>query len=150
MAARAQTSPAVRELVAGLTEEERAELLLELAERPADTGPPRDPTPRERLIADLLKDRDHLEGCPVLDGTSPAGLVEAYEQISPAPPPGLRALGVGPGDVVVVARCLKCAGVHHYASPAPAGTRYGEGLHVRALLTQRLAPAVAAELDGTL
>jgi len=149
MAAR---SPSPAALIAGLTEQERAALLLELQRADASVGEAeRDPTPRERLIADLLRERDHLEGCPIIEhSANPAGLVEAYEQISPAPPLALRALGVNPGDVVVVARCLRCSGVHHYASVARPGTRFGDGQHVRALLTQRLTPQAVAELDGTL
>jgi hypothetical protein len=131
-----------RDLVAGLSEQERAELLAELADEQPGTVPVRrDLTPRERLIAGILRERDHLDGCPVFGAADRAiARVEAYDETRPAGP--ARPVP----EPVAVFRCLECG-----------GSRYLDGT-VRDVLLAELRAELRAEgaepadgdLDGTL
>lgn len=105
-------------IIAGLTEEERAALLHDLeAERQSGevTGLERDLTPRERVIGALMRERDHMDGCPVHGATRGTLKVEAYDAFVDAPGPPLRSIGARKGDTVTVTRCQECGGVRYYA-----------------------------------
>jgi hypothetical protein len=105
------TKTSARELVAGLSDSERAELLAELrAEQTATAAAElveRDLTPRERAIRELLRERDHLENCPLVEDERRAiGRVEAYNEVRPA---NLKVGRMVP-EPVTVARCIECGG----------------------------------------
>lgn len=137
-----EREPPVEDNRLGLSDEERLKLLGELADdRPLATIEARELTPRERVIASLLPERAHLEGCPVIDAPASAValVVEASDSISPAPGQALKRLGVRPGDYCTTVRCIQCGGSKHLA-----GT-------VREVLLARLTlEPVLGELDGTI
>jgi len=140
---------------AGLAPAEAEALIAELEATPETTMEARELGPRERATAALLRERDHLDGCPsITDDLDVAGavpLVEAYELVATAPASSLRRAGVGPGDPVIVVRCLRCAGSRHLASPLGPTAPVGAGRHVAAVLVESIRGASGAgELDTTL
>lgn len=124
---------------AGLTPAQRAELLAELERLDAspDTAiQERDLTPREVVLGGFLRERDHLDGCPLIAGGDRllAAFTEAYDQrivTSPGQAPSATAsrLGLKSGDHITHVRCLKCG-----------GDRYGAG---------RVSDVIRAELGRT-
>ena len=140
------------ELPGGITEAQAKKLLEELAADPTSAGSkPRTLTPRERVVASLLRERDHLDGCPVIDDETASAQVEAFEERSPAPGPQLRNMGAGPGSPVVVVRCMSCAGSRYFVSELAPHVPTGQGRHVSALIARTLTPEPAAgELDTSL
>lgn len=148
------TTPTTTTPPAGLTKKEADALRADLLDRPAGAITPRSLTPRERLVASLLPDRAHLDGCPSI-GSDRAGVeAEAYEQVATAPEPSLARQGITPNSVVIVVRCIRCSGVRYYPSPSTWPTvPVGEGRHVSAFLASQLDQAealAASDLDGTL
>ena len=138
-------------LPGGITAKESAALLAALTSPPVDEGAKRRPlTPYERVVASLLRDRDHLDGCPIRDADGQLAQVEAYEDRSPAPGQVLRNQGAVKGSPVVVVRCMTCAAQRHVLSPLPAHTKVGEGLHLKALIASTLTTVEPAGLDTTL
>lgn len=129
--------------LADLDDAARAELLAELAAEAAKRnrevagievdGAERELSAREVAIRALLRDRDHLDGCPVYGST--LGRVEAYEQVKPANPARAE-----PASTMTIARCIECG-----------GSRVRPG-SVPEVLTEVLgaAGASAAELDGSI
>ena len=139
------TTAKAAELVAGLSPEERAELLAELeAEQRSNAEPwapgaqPRELTARERAIRELMRERDHTEGCPLIaDASRTAGRVEAFDETRPRSADGSR-----PAMNVAVVRCVECG-----------GARYLEDVTVREALIEALRDGAAPEaddLDGSL
>ena len=139
--ARTSTKP---DLPGGITQAQRDELLAAIqAERPdVDTPTAAELTPRDLVVASLLKERDHLEGCP-------GARVEAYEERAIAPGPATRNIATA-GDVVVVVRCITCAGVRYRRSPLDRSVALGANRHVDAVIAQALKDVEPEELDGTL
>ena len=146
------TTQTKAELPGGITEGQAKKLLEELAADPTTAGAkPRTLTPREKVVASLLRERDHLDGCPVIDDDKASAQVEASEDRSPAPGPQLRKLGAGPGSPVVTVRCMSCGGDRHFVSELPPQVPTGQGRHVAALIARTLIPEPAAgELDTSL
>lgn len=110
------TKTKTQELIAGLTVDERAQLLRDLAAEEArgdHTGAPRELTPRERVVGTFLRERDHMEGCPVHGATIAPYKTEAYDAEVTAPGTPVRALGAQAGDIVTVARCHGCGGIRY-------------------------------------
>ena len=138
-------------LPGGITEGQRAALLAELVADPTGARTKaRTLTPREAVVASLMRERDHLDGCPVPDDGKASAMVEAYEERAPAPGPQLRSAGAVPGSAVVVVRCIRCAGSRYFVSTAPAHIPVGKGLHVTALIADTLTTTEPAGLDTTL
>ncbi len=123
-----------------------------LAERQAAaTRPPAadESSIETQAVAAMMRERDHLEGCPVHRGQSGYGSdrVEAYEQRVTAPSPGLTQNGVSPGETIVVLHCQECGQLRYF----PQFTTRDEFLD--ASLTQLAGepePEPADDLDGTL
>lgn len=141
----------------------RRELLEELRSRQTSPGdaPLHELSAWEREVDTLLRERDHREGCPVVDRPGFRGRagVEATGEPIAAPGPALRELGLGRGDVVVTAHCRECGAMRYFAPPP--GVRADDPevsrRAVEALLTDRLERALGpggnaapAELDGSL
>ncbi len=144
------TAPA---LPGGITIKDRDVLLKALAADPTNKGATtRSFTPRERVIASLMRPRDHLDGCPVFDDETASAQVEAYEELTPSPGRSLRSQGAVPGSVVVVARCMTCSGTRYFLSAVPAHVGVGQGRHVSALITHTLTADgdATGDLDGSL
>ncbi len=140
-------------LPGGITTKDRDVLLKELAADPTNKGvTTRSFTPRERVIASLMRPRDHLDGCPIVEDETASAQVEAYEEVTPAPGRTLRNQGALPGAVVVVARCITCSGTRYFVSLVPAHIGVGNGRHVSALITQTLTTVedAAGDLDTSL
>jgi hypothetical protein len=133
----ARTTPKAKaaKIAAGLTEEERAALLAELDVTP-ESKVRRALSPRERVTASLMRERDHLDGCPVFEDLELGGArTEAYDEVKPAQP----ARGIPPRPVAIL-RCLECG-----------GTRYIEDRTVADVLREELAGGDAeGDLDVTL
>jgi len=145
------TKPPLAALPGGITEAQRAALLTELADDPTGARVrARTLTPREAVVASLMRERDHLDGCPVPDDGKASAMVEAYEERAPAPGPQLRSAGAVPGSAVVVVRCIRCAGSRYFVSGAPAHTPVGQGRHVSALIVNAPTTTEPAGLDTTL
>lgn len=119
-------------LIAGLTEKERQDLLAELTVNPAAATLRHALTSREKVTASLLRERDHLDGCPVFEDPMGGARTEAYDDTRPANP----AQGVGPQPVAII-RCLECS-----------GTRYINGSTVLQTLRSALAGAPDGDTDG--
>lgn len=102
---------------------------------------------RELEVTKLMRDRDHLDGCPVIDnpGYRGSARVEAYAETVIAPQPMLRALGLGKGDVVVAAHCMECGAQRFFAPPA--GTTIANA--VGRLLAQNIRARRGENPDGT-
>jgi len=138
-------------LPGGITEDQRAQLLAEIVTDPTGArSKARTLTPREAVVASLMRERDHLDGCPVPDDGKASAMVEAYEERAPAPGPQLRSAGAVPGSAIVVVRCIRCAGSRYFVSGALAHTPVGEGRHVSALIAETLTTSEPAGLDTTL
>jgi hypothetical protein len=121
--------------VTTLSAEERAELLAELTATPADEVSMRELTPRERLVASLMRDRDHLDGCPAYRDERGGIRTEAYDELKPAIP----SKGI-PARPVAVLRCVECS-----------GTRYFEDTNVKAVLLAELSSSgEEVDLDGSI
>ncbi len=135
----------------GLTKTEADKLLKELEADPTTAAKARPLSPRERVIGSLLRERDHLDGCPLADDPkAAASRVEAYEERTPAPGPQLRNAGAVPGSAIVVVRCMGCAGMRYFVSEAPALTPTGEGRHVSHLIKTTLSGDADGDLDQSL
>lgn len=102
--------------IGDLSPEDKAALVAELrAEQAANAEPwapgaePRELTARERAVRLLLRERDHMDGCPlILDESRTAGRVEAYSEVRPANPARAE-----PAKTVTVARCIECGGARY-------------------------------------
>lgn len=134
----ARTTPKdkVAAIVGGLTEEERDALLAELTVTP-EQKISRKLSPRERVTAALMRERDHLDGCPVFEDLELGGArTEAYDETRPAIP----ARGIPPRAVAIL-RCLECG-----------GTRYIDDRTVADVIREELVGdhVEAAGLDGTI
>lgn len=137
---------------AGLSPAEAEALRDELTATPEVVNESRALSPREKATAALLRDRDHLDGCPSIDddGREAVALVEAYELVATAPSSALKRQGIQPGDPVVAVRCLRCAGARHLASPADRHLPAGSGRHIAAVLLRQISAGDEGELDTTL
>ena len=136
-AAKAQTAEAkASAIVGGLTEEQRDALLAELTANPtASAAAERKLSPREIVTASLIRDRDHLDGCPAHDDPKLGAIrAEAYTDTRPAVPAKGK-----PAEPVAVIRCLECA-----------GTRYIVGQTVESVLAEALAAPSDEPLDDEL
>lgn len=130
--------------LADLSPEERDALLVELeeerrslAEPWAPGAEPRELTAREKAIRLLMRERDHADGCPLIeDEHRAAGRVEAYTEVRPPHPPTGR-----PAANITVVRCVECG-----------GARYLEDVTVREALLNALGHEAecATDLDGSL
>lgn len=112
----ATTKTKTQDLIAGLTPAEVAQLRRDLAAEEARGGRDtidRELTPRERVVGTFLRERDHMEGCPVHGATSAPYKTEAYDAEVTAPGAPLRAIGAQIGDTVTVARCHGCGGIRY-------------------------------------
>lgn len=99
---------------AGALTPEKLALLEELKAGAARGGQPdvigRELTAREQVLAGLLRERDHLDGCPAIDDVRKAAArTEAYGETRPPDP----AKGLGPRPVVIV-RCVECGGSQYF------------------------------------
>lgn len=99
---------------AGALTPEELKLLEELKARADQHGAPdtvdRELTAREKVLATLMRERDHLDGCPAIDDVRKASArTEAYGETRPPIP----ARGLGPRPVVVV-RCVECGGSRYF------------------------------------
>lgn len=104
-----RTTSKAKDLIAGLTEEQRAELLAELEAKPATPAGRLELTPRERVTAALLRERDHFDGCPVHGSEERAiARVEAYDEVRPAIPSKGQ-----PATPCAVVRCIECGGMRY-------------------------------------
>lgn len=122
-------------LAHGLTTEERDELLRELTANPASATARAELPPRERLIGSLLKERNHLDGCPVITDELGGLRCEAYDETKPAIPSKGE-----PAHNVAVLRCLECG-----------GTQYVHKKTVAEVLSEALQDeAEDGELDGSI
>lgn len=108
------------------TIQDAARQALELRQqRRAEGLAPVEITPEQIALAGVLRERDHLEGCPVPAAVDGPARVEAYAEAAIAPGPELRSVGVAPGETVLVIRCHGCGGIRYVGdfaglSPAPA------------------------------
>jgi hypothetical protein len=127
----------------GLTAEEKAALREELEAELRAAGStvprgaePRELTPRELAVRALLRERDHADGCPLIDSEErSAGRVEAYRAIRPARPDRGE-----PAKVLTTVRCIECG-----------GDRTVDGEPAAVLLAALgTTPVDGAELDATL
>lgn len=92
----------------------------------------RELTPREVAVRAILRERDHLDGCPVYGST--VGRVEAYAATRPANPAAAR-----PAQTMTVARCIECG-----------GTRTLEGDVATVLRATLEAAEEPTDLDGSI
>jgi len=146
MARNTTTTPP--DLEAALLEELEAETITEV---PVAT----ELTPRELEVAKLLRERDHLDGCPVIGnpGYRGSARVEAYAESIIAPQPVTRSLGLGKGDVVVVAHCMECGAQRYFAPPAGATLANAVGRLLARIIRDRRGEnpdGTEAELDTEL
>src|SRR5688572_6320437 len=106
--------PRTAKTAAGALTPDELKLLEELKARAGETDQPdtidRELTAREKVLARLLRERDHLDGCPAIDDVRKASArTEAYGDTRPPIP----TRGIGPKPVVVV-RCVECGGSRYF------------------------------------
>jgi hypothetical protein len=99
-----------------LTDEER-EFLEQRNRRREAASAIAELTVRDKVAHSLMRERDHLEGCPeyTAPGSKGGGRVEVYTQTVVSPAPEVRALGLESGDTVTIVRCIECARMRYFA-----------------------------------
>ena len=96
------------------TAEEAAKQALERRRaRTAEGLAPAEVTIEQRAAARELRERDHVDGCPLIDAPDAPARIEVYAERAAAPGPALRREGIERGDFVVVVRCQMCGGLRY-------------------------------------